>query len=113
MALLIDPVFEQARRDVALIEELGLKLRWTLAAAGPRESAPWVAELRAADPQQREHLRLRPRGQQDQQRDDENHDEPGDADLRHAPSVALTRRGMNRRCRKSAFSTSGLGRVPR
>src|SRR5689334_3519815 len=29
-ALLIDPVFEQARRDVALIEELGLKLRWTL-----------------------------------------------------------------------------------
>jgi glyoxylase-like metal-dependent hydrolase (beta-lactamase superfamily II)/rhodanese-related sulfurtransferase len=29
-ALLIDAVFEQARRDVALIEELGLKLRWTL-----------------------------------------------------------------------------------
>ena len=29
-ALLIDPVFEQARRDVALAEELGLKLRWTL-----------------------------------------------------------------------------------
>src|SRR5215471_11439265 len=29
-ALLIDPVFEQARRDVALIEELGLKLKWTL-----------------------------------------------------------------------------------
>jgi glyoxylase-like metal-dependent hydrolase (beta-lactamase superfamily II)/rhodanese-related sulfurtransferase len=29
-ALLIDPVFEQARRDAALIEELGLKLRWTL-----------------------------------------------------------------------------------
>src|SRR5215471_18798811 len=29
-ALLIDPVFEQARRDVALVEELGLKLRWTL-----------------------------------------------------------------------------------
>jgi glyoxylase-like metal-dependent hydrolase (beta-lactamase superfamily II)/rhodanese-related sulfurtransferase len=29
-ALLIDPVFEQARRDVALIEELGLKLLWTL-----------------------------------------------------------------------------------
>ena len=29
-ALLIDPVFEQARRDVALIEELGLKLAWTL-----------------------------------------------------------------------------------
>src|SRR5512132_2899463 len=29
-AVLIDPVFEQARRDIALIEELGLKLRWTL-----------------------------------------------------------------------------------
>jgi sulfur dioxygenase len=29
-ALLIDPVFEQARRDAALIGELGLKLRWTL-----------------------------------------------------------------------------------
>ena len=29
-ALLIDPVFEQARRDVALVEELGLRLAWTL-----------------------------------------------------------------------------------
>jgi sulfur dioxygenase len=29
-ALLIDPVFEQARRDAALIDELGLKLAWTL-----------------------------------------------------------------------------------
>ncbi|HXM80444.1 MAG TPA: MBL fold metallo-hydrolase [Burkholderiales bacterium] len=29
-AVLIDPVFEQARRDIALVEELGLKLRWTL-----------------------------------------------------------------------------------
>ncbi len=29
-AVLIDPVFEQARRDVALIEELGLRLAWTL-----------------------------------------------------------------------------------
>jgi glyoxylase-like metal-dependent hydrolase (beta-lactamase superfamily II)/rhodanese-related sulfurtransferase len=29
-ALLIDPVFEQARRDAALIEELGLKLRFTV-----------------------------------------------------------------------------------
>jgi sulfur dioxygenase len=29
-ALLIDPVFEQARRDAALVEELGLKLIWTL-----------------------------------------------------------------------------------
>jgi glyoxylase-like metal-dependent hydrolase (beta-lactamase superfamily II)/rhodanese-related sulfurtransferase len=29
-ALLIDPVFEQARRDSALIGELGLKLAWTL-----------------------------------------------------------------------------------
>jgi sulfur dioxygenase len=29
-AVLIDPVFEQARRDVALIDELGLKLAWTL-----------------------------------------------------------------------------------
>jgi len=27
---LIDPVFEQARRDAALVEELGLKLAWTL-----------------------------------------------------------------------------------
>jgi glyoxylase-like metal-dependent hydrolase (beta-lactamase superfamily II)/rhodanese-related sulfurtransferase len=30
LAILIDPVFEQARRDVALVEELGLKLLWTL-----------------------------------------------------------------------------------
>jgi glyoxylase-like metal-dependent hydrolase (beta-lactamase superfamily II)/rhodanese-related sulfurtransferase len=29
-ALLIDPVFEQARRDAALLDELGLKLAWTL-----------------------------------------------------------------------------------
>ena len=29
-AVLIDPVFEQVRRDAALIAELGLKLRWTL-----------------------------------------------------------------------------------
>src|SRR5260221_2965551 len=29
-ALLIDPVFVQARRDAALIEELGLKLRFTV-----------------------------------------------------------------------------------
>ena len=29
-ALLIDPVFEQARRDAALVTELGLKLTWTL-----------------------------------------------------------------------------------
>jgi glyoxylase-like metal-dependent hydrolase (beta-lactamase superfamily II)/rhodanese-related sulfurtransferase len=29
-ALLIDPVFEQVRRDSALIDELGLKLLWTL-----------------------------------------------------------------------------------
>ena len=29
-AVLIDPVFEQARRDRALIEELGLKLLWTI-----------------------------------------------------------------------------------
>ena len=29
-AVLIDPVFEHARRDAALIEELGLKLTWTL-----------------------------------------------------------------------------------
>ena len=29
-ALLIDPVFEQVRRDAALIEELGLRLQWTL-----------------------------------------------------------------------------------
>jgi glyoxylase-like metal-dependent hydrolase (beta-lactamase superfamily II)/rhodanese-related sulfurtransferase len=28
--VLIDPVFEQARRDAALVEELGLKLLWTL-----------------------------------------------------------------------------------
>jgi len=29
-AVLIDPVFEQARRDAALLDELGLKLAWTL-----------------------------------------------------------------------------------
>ena len=29
-ALLIDPVFEQVRRDAALVDELGLKLAWTL-----------------------------------------------------------------------------------
>ena len=29
-AVLIDPVFEQVRRDSALIAELGLKLLWTL-----------------------------------------------------------------------------------
>jgi glyoxylase-like metal-dependent hydrolase (beta-lactamase superfamily II)/rhodanese-related sulfurtransferase len=29
-AVLIDPVFEQARRDAALVEELGLRLLWTL-----------------------------------------------------------------------------------
>ena len=29
-AVLIDPVFEQARRDAALLAELGLKLAWTL-----------------------------------------------------------------------------------
>jgi glyoxylase-like metal-dependent hydrolase (beta-lactamase superfamily II)/rhodanese-related sulfurtransferase len=29
-AVLIDPVFEEMRRDTALVEELGLKLAWTL-----------------------------------------------------------------------------------
>ena len=29
-AVLIDPVFEQVRRDAALLNELGLRLRWTL-----------------------------------------------------------------------------------
>ena len=29
-AVLVDPVFEHARRDAALVEELGLKLLWTL-----------------------------------------------------------------------------------
>jgi sulfur dioxygenase len=29
-AVLIDPVFEQARRDAALVQELGLKLLWTI-----------------------------------------------------------------------------------
>src|SRR3954468_385580 len=29
-AVLVDPVFEQARRDTALIEELGLDLKWSL-----------------------------------------------------------------------------------
>jgi sulfur dioxygenase len=29
-AVLIDPVFEQAQRDAALVAELGLKLRWTI-----------------------------------------------------------------------------------
>src|SRR3954462_3279535 len=35
--LLIDPVFEQARRDAALVEELGLKLAWTLETHGPAD----------------------------------------------------------------------------
>jgi sulfur dioxygenase len=30
MAVLIDPVFEQVRRDAALVAELGLRLAWTL-----------------------------------------------------------------------------------
>ncbi|MCB1740963.1 MAG: MBL fold metallo-hydrolase [Gammaproteobacteria bacterium] len=29
-AVLIDPVFEQVRRDIALLDELGLRLKWTL-----------------------------------------------------------------------------------
>src|SRR5688500_6257769 len=29
-AVLIDPVFEQARRDAALVQELGVKLKFTL-----------------------------------------------------------------------------------
>jgi sulfur dioxygenase len=29
-AVIIDAVFEQARRDIALVEELGLRLKWTL-----------------------------------------------------------------------------------
>jgi sulfur dioxygenase len=29
-AVLIDPVFEQSRRDIALVEELGVRLKWTL-----------------------------------------------------------------------------------
>src|SRR5882672_9629049 len=29
-AVMIDPVFEQARRDAALVAELGLRLLWTL-----------------------------------------------------------------------------------
>jgi sulfur dioxygenase len=29
-AVLIDPVFEQVRRDMALLDELGLRLRWTI-----------------------------------------------------------------------------------
>ena len=32
-AVLIDPVFEQVRRDAALIAELGLKLLWSLETA--------------------------------------------------------------------------------
>src|SRR5215210_5997525 len=30
VAVLIDPVFEQARRDAALVQELGVKLKFTL-----------------------------------------------------------------------------------
>jgi glyoxylase-like metal-dependent hydrolase (beta-lactamase superfamily II) len=29
-AVLIDPVFEQVHRDAALLQELGLRLKWTL-----------------------------------------------------------------------------------
>src|ERR1043165_7340975 len=43
-ALLIDPVFEQARRDAALIEDLGLRLKWTLETPGHAApvTGPWL-----------------------------------------------------------------------
>lgn len=47
-ALLIDPVFDQALRDAALIEELGLRLLWTLETHvhADHVSAGWVLKER-------------------------------------------------------------------
>ncbi len=49
-AVLIDPVFDQARRDAALIEELGLKLQWTLETHvhADHVSAGWLLRERLA-----------------------------------------------------------------
>ena len=46
-ALLIDPVYEQARRDAALVGELGLQLAWTLEThvhADHLSAAPYLQE---------------------------------------------------------------------
>jgi sulfur dioxygenase len=47
-AVLIDPVFEQARRDAALVSELGLKLRWTLETHvhADHVTGAWLLKLR-------------------------------------------------------------------
>ena len=56
-ALLIDPVFEQARRDVALIEELGPKYLLTKGAHWPRvRDFQKVARPRTDDALQLEQL---------------------------------------------------------
>ena len=48
-ALLIDPVFEQVRRDTALVNELNLKLTWTLDTHvhADHVTGAWLAKQRA------------------------------------------------------------------
>ena len=47
-AVMIDPVFEHARRDAALIEELGLRLAWTLETHVHADHVTGASLLRAA-----------------------------------------------------------------
>lgn len=48
-AVLIDPVFEQVQRDAALLDELGLRLRWTLDTHvhADHVTAAWLLKQRA------------------------------------------------------------------